>query len=184
MGCSVCVPSPHTMVVTHNQGKWTPHLSDHSINLWKHCNNALCQGLTMSVALLGDGNLTKPILCKTSGHQILWQLACVAKHPCLFESHIDIAMPKQKSDELLPQCHLNWTHCLHVMCLHGVFLSDCHFVESFLCNVLGACDGTVKPLLIHLVWHIKFDVACPNASNWPIFFPTWPLLLLMLVSLA
>ena len=86
----------------------------------------------------------------------------VAKHPHLVESHIDIAMPKQKSNELLLQYHQNWMHYLHVMCLCGVLLSDGYFVESFLRNLHGVCNSTIKPLMLHFVRCIAVDVALPH----------------------
>ena len=141
------------------------------------------QALMMSGANFGDSDLTKPLLHKASGHQIIWQLAYVAEHPCLVESHIDVAMPEQKSNELILQCCQNWTYYLHVMYLCGIFLSNWYFAECFLCNLHGAHNSTVKPLLLHFV-HIKVDVALFTTSNQPIFSPTWPLLLPMLVLLA
>ena len=88
----------------------------------------------MSGTGLGDSDLTKPLLCETSGYQILWCLAHVAEHPRLVESHIDIAMPEQKSGDSLLQCRQNWTYYLHMMCLRGVFLSDRYFMECFMTN--------------------------------------------------
>ena len=116
----------------------------------------------MSGTNLGDSNLTKSLLCKASEQQILWQLTHVTKHPCLIESHIDVAMSKHKSNELLLQHCQNWTCSLHVMRLCGMFLSNWHFVEYFLCNLHRAYNGTVKPLLLHFVWHIKVNVAPPH----------------------
>ena len=60
----------------------------HSLDQWEYYDNALFQALTMSGTGLGDSELTKPLLYETSGYQILWRLAYVAKHPRLVESHI------------------------------------------------------------------------------------------------
>ena len=72
MGCSVYAPPPHTMVATHDQGEWVTYLPRHSIDQWEYYNNAIHQALTMSGTGLGDSDLTKSLLYKTSGHQILW----------------------------------------------------------------------------------------------------------------
>ena len=119
------------MVAIHSGGEWMTYLPRHSINQWEYYDDALYQALTMSCTGFGDGDLTKPLLCKTNGYQILWQLGYVADHPCLVKCHIDITMPKQKSNESLLQYCQNWTYYLHMIYLRSVFLSDRYFVECF-----------------------------------------------------
>ena len=81
---------------------------------------------------LGDSDLTKPLLYETSGYQILWRLVYVAEHSRLVQSHIDIAMPEQKSSDLLLQYRQNWMYYLHMMYLRGIFLSNQYFMECFI----------------------------------------------------
>ena len=162
MGSGVYVPPPHTMVATSNQGEWYPSLPRHCHDNWEYYDNALYQALTMSSTNLGESDLTKPLLYESSGYQIIWRLAYVADHPRLVENHVDFSMPVQKSSESLLQYRQQWVYYLHMQYLRGVFLSDRYFVESFLRNLHGAYNSTIKPLLLHFVRRIPVDVPVPH----------------------
>ena len=80
---SVCVPPPHVMVATSSQGEWSHHLPLCCIGQWECHDNAPRQAFTVSWTGLGNGNLTKPLPCKASEHQIIWCLMHAAEQPCL-----------------------------------------------------------------------------------------------------
>ena len=166
LGTAVYAPPPHTMHATDHRGRWYPDLPPHCTLQWAYYDNALFQALTMSSTGLADTPSVAFAVYESGGYQILWKLAYAAGHPRLNPMILYPEMPKQSSSMSLIAYRQEWEHYLQMRSISGTFLSDRFFLESFIANMSGTYNSSLKPLIFHLLRRIPIDNAV-TPDFWP-----------------
>ena len=166
LGNAVYAPPPHTMHADCHRGRWYPDLPGHCRHQWAFYDNALFQALTSKSTGLADTPSVAYTVYETGGYQILWKMAHAAGHPRLNVMTLYPMMPVQRSSTSFIVYRQEWEYYLQLRSISGTFLSDRFFLESFITNMSGTYNSSLKPLMFHLLR--RFPVNDPVSTDfWP-----------------
>ena len=130
-GLGIFVPPPHTMTANNHKGQWYEDLPDRYQDNEGYYDVVLQQCFKSKQANLQGTEKVAHLVHKTSSMAIVYHLNMIAGHPALAYGTAGESLPSQKNDENLVEYLKRWLHYLHVNFLHGRFLSDRYFVETF-----------------------------------------------------
>ena len=147
----IYVPPVHTYIFANNLGGWYNDLPQQCIDHWESYDQLIYQLLTSKATGLDKHELVKDLLYEDHGYQLLWKLAQKARHPNIILDLVEYDMPRQSKDMDFVRYMQQWRYYLLIHYIKGVFFSDRFFIESFITNMSGVYNSSLKPLMIGLL---------------------------------